>query len=197
MKRLLTTVAAAGLALVTACTAGTESSAPKIGASPAGHEPVTIQFWHGFSADSELKAFEDTLAGFNRKYPWITVKATKAIQDDQILQSVRGGNPRGAPHQEAAWELVKYLTTDTDALVTLPALQSPALKKDPHFQTFLDIFANPNSTTLPAHINSVFNQQTLQEAQIKWESGRAPDLGALLADVDKKINDKLEPTAGN
>jgi multiple sugar transport system substrate-binding protein len=140
--------------------------------------------------------------------------APMPVADDQADRYGAGfiagtviGIPRGAPHQEAAWELVKYLTTDTDALVTLsnairnvpstlPALQSPALKKDPRFQTFLDIFANPYSTTLPAHINSVFNQQTLQEAQIKWESGRAPDLDAVLADVDKKINDKLQLTAG-
>ncbi|MCT9934402.1 extracellular solute-binding protein [Planotetraspora sp. A-T 1434] len=440
MKRLLAITAAAGLALLTACTAGTEVSPTKIEASPTSHDPVTIEFWHGFSADNELKAFADTLAGFKQKYPWITVNATKAIQDDQILQAVRGGNPpdvalsfttdsvaqfckanifqdlnpylaaskiqadtlfpkviaeytqyqgkrcvmpmladtyglyynkklmkgnqppktltelaeltkkltvkdaqgnikvagfvptsqmyenaplhtgvmvgakwtnpdgtsavgsdpqwkklmtwqkeltdalgydklekfrksfgdewsadnpfnkgkvamaidgewrnamlaadapevdygtapmpvaddqperygagfiagtvigipRGAKHAEAAWELVKYLTTDTDALVTLsnairnvpstlPALQSPKLKKDPNFQTFLDIFANPNSTTLPAHINSVFNQQTLSEAQIKWEAGRAPDLNALLAEVDKTINEKLKLTAG-
>ncbi|WP_248963290.1 ABC transporter substrate-binding protein [Sphaerisporangium perillae] len=118
------------------------------------------------------------------------------------------GIPRGAAHSDAAWELVRYLTTDTGALVslsnalrnvpsTLPALQSPKLDKDPNFQTFLDIFANPSSSTLPAHINSVFNQQTLQEAQIKWESGRAPDLDALLAEVDKKIDDKLKLTAGD
>ncbi|MBP2703715.1 extracellular solute-binding protein [Microbispora sp. RL4-1S] len=432
--------AAVGLALLTACTAGTENSAPSVPAGSANHDPVTIEFWHGFSADNELKAFDDTLAGFKQKYPWITVKATKAVQDDQILQAVRGGNPpdvalsfttdsvaefckagifqdlnpylaaskidpatlfppviaeytqyqgkrcvmpmladayglyynkklmkgsqppktlselaglakkltvkddkgdievagfvptsqmyenapihtgvmvgakwtnpdgtsaigsdpqwkklmtwqkeladwygydklekfrksfgdewsadnpfnkgkvamaidgewrnamlasdapgvdygtaplpvaddqqdrygagfitgtvigipRGARHQEAAWDLVEYLTTDTDALVklsnairnvpsTLPALRSPDLDKDPNFQTFLDIFANPNSSTLPANVNSVFNQQTMQEAQIQWESGRATDLDALLADVDKKINDKLKLTAG-
>ncbi|GLX01655.1 extracellular solute-binding protein [Microtetraspora sp. NBRC 16547] len=439
MKRLPAISAAVGLALVTACTAGTESPGPALKSTTA-NDPVTIEFWHGFSADNELKAFEDTLAGFKQKFPWITVKATKAIQDDQILQAVRGGNPpdvalsfttdsvaqfckagifqdlnpylstskidaatlfpkviaeytqyqgkrcvmpmladtyglyynkklmkgheppktlseladltkkltvrdpdgtikvagfvptsqmyenapihtgvmvgakwtnpdgtsaigsdpawrtlmkwqkdltdwfgydklekfrkgfgdewsadnpfqkgkvamaidgewrnamitadapdleygtaplpvaddqrqrygagfiagtvigipRGAKHQEAAWELVKYLTTDTDALVTLsnaiknvpstlPALQSPKLDKDQNFQTFLDVFANPNSSTLPAHINSVFNQQTLQEAQILWESGRAPDLDALLAGVDKKIDEKLTLTAG-
>ncbi|GGL07734.1 ABC transporter substrate-binding protein [Sphaerisporangium melleum] len=117
------------------------------------------------------------------------------------------GIPRGAAHSQAAWELVRHLTTDTDALVTLsnalrnvpstlPALQSPKLDRDPNFQTFLDIFAHPASSTLPAHINSAFNQQTLQEAQIAWESGRAKDLDALLAGVDRKIDDKLKLTAG-
>ncbi|GII61196.1 sugar ABC transporter substrate-binding protein [Sphaerisporangium krabiense] len=434
--------AAAGLAVLAsaACTAGNETApgVPSAGGTP-NREPVTITMWHGFSADNELKAFDDALAGFRAKYPWITVKTTKAVQDDQIIQSVRGGNPpdvalsfttdsvatfcktglfqdlapylsssgidtavfpkviadyteyqgkrcvmpmladtyglyynkklmkgaqppktlseladlakkltvrdkdgaikvagfnpsaqmyenvpihtapmtgakwtnpdgtsaiggdpawkqlmtwqkdlvdwfgyddlekfrktfgdefsadnpfmkgrvamaidgewrnamiaadapgleygtaplpvaddkpqlygggfiagtvigipRGAKHNAAAWELVKYLTTDTDALVTLsnairnvpstlPALRSPKLDKDPNFQTFLDIFANPASTTLPAHINSAFNQQTLQEAQEAWESGRATDLDALLAGVDKKIDDKLKLTAG-
>ncbi|GII82072.1 sugar ABC transporter substrate-binding protein [Sphaerisporangium siamense] len=442
MRSSLLLAAAAGLAVLAsaACTAGNETApgVPSAGSTP-NREPVTITMWHGFSADNELKAFDDALAGFRAKYPWITVKTTKAVQDDQIIQSVRGGNPpdvalsfttdsvatfcktglfqdlapylsgsridtaifpkviadyteyqgkrcvmpmladtyglyynkklmkgapppktlseladlakkltvrdkdgaikvagfnpsaqmyenvpihtapmtgakwtnpdgtsaiggdpawkqfmtwqkdlvdwfgydnlekfrktfgdefsadnpfmkgrvamaidgewrnamlaadapgleygtaplpvaddkpqlygggfiagtvigipRGAQHNTAAWELVKYLTTDTDALVTLsnairnvpstlPALQSPKLDKDPNFQTFLDIFANPASTTLPAHINSAFNQQTLQEAQEAWESGRATDLDALLAGVDKKINDKLKLTAG-
>ncbi|MEU8268360.1 ABC transporter substrate-binding protein [Sphaerisporangium sp. NPDC049002] len=443
MKSPLPLLAAAALAVFAsaACTAGTESAPkpPAAGSTP-DRKPVTITMWHGFSADNELKAFDDALAGFRRKYPWITVKTTKAIQDDQIIQSARGGNPpdvalsfttdsvatfcktgifqdlkpflaasridesifpkviaeytqyegrrcvmpmladtyglyynkklmkgaeppktlseltalakkltvrdakgdikvagfvpssqmyenapihtgtmvgakwtnpdgtsaigsdpawkqlmtwqkdlvdwfgydklekfrkslgdewsadnpfnkgkvamaidgewrnamiaadapdldygtaplpvaddkpqlygggfiagtvigipRGAQHPEAAWELVKYLTTDTDAVVslsnalrnvpsTLPALQSPKLEKDANFQTFLDIFSNPSSSTLPAHINSVFNQQTLQEAQIKWESGRAPDLNAVLTEADKKINDKLKLTAGD
>jgi multiple sugar transport system substrate-binding protein len=50
--------------------------------------------------------------------------------------------------QNAAWELVKYMTTDTDAVVnfsnaihnvpsTLAALKSPKLTYDPRFKTFL------------------------------------------------------------
>ncbi|NUR90792.1 MAG: ABC transporter substrate-binding protein [Nonomuraea sp.] len=117
------------------------------------------------------------------------------------------GVPKGSKHPEAAWALVKYLTTDTDALVTLSnairnvptttaSLQSPDLKKDEHFQTFLDIFANPNTSTIPAHINSAFNQEALQGFITSWEKGSAKDLDAGLAGVDKTINDKLKLAGG-
>ena len=56
----------------------------------------------------------------------------------------------------AAWALVKYLATNTDALVamansirnvptTYPSLESPDLQTPTQFQTFLDIFAHPGS----------------------------------------------------
>ncbi|MEU0572004.1 ABC transporter substrate-binding protein [Nonomuraea sp. NPDC005983] len=117
------------------------------------------------------------------------------------------GVPKGAKHPEAAWALVKYLTTDTDALVTLAnairnvptttaALESPQLKKDEHFQTFLDIFANPKTTTIPAHVNSTFNQEALQSFIASWEKGSAKDLDSGLAGVDKTINDKLKLSGG-
>ncbi|GAA5058877.1 multiple sugar transport system substrate-binding protein [Thermocatellispora tengchongensis] len=117
------------------------------------------------------------------------------------------GIPRGAKNPQAAWELVKYLTTDTDGLVTLSnalrnvpttkaSLASPALKKDANFQTALDVFAHPASFSLPAHINSVYNQEAFAEFVVKWESGAVTDLDAGLAEVDKTINDKLKLAGG-
>jgi multiple sugar transport system substrate-binding protein len=117
------------------------------------------------------------------------------------------GVPKGAEHPEAAWELIKYLTTETDGLVTLSnalrnvpttkaALESPSLKTDAAFQTFLDIFAHPKSSSLPAHINSVFNQEAFSEFAVKWESGKITDLDAGLAGVDKTIDDKLKLAGG-
>ena len=71
------------------------------------------------------------------------------------------GSRRGAKNEAAAWELVKYLTTDTDALVKLAnrlreraddagggELAEPATWC-PSSQTFLDIFNNPNTETNP------------------------------------------------
>ena len=67
------------------------------------------------------------------------------------------GIPRGSAHPEEAWRLVSFMATDTDSLVatwptsirnvptTLPALESPDLDLTPQFQTFLDIFGNPES----------------------------------------------------
>ncbi|MBN6051493.1 ABC transporter substrate-binding protein [Nonomuraea sp. RK-328] len=113
------------------------------------------------------------------------------------------GVPKGAKNPQQAWELVKYLTTDTDSLVTLSnalrnvpttkaAMESPKLAKDANFQTFLDIFAHPRTSTLPATVNSVFNQEALSTFLTKWEKGAVPDLDAGLKSVDKQIDDKLK-----
>ena len=66
------------------------------------------------------------------------------------------GIPKGAPHPEEAWLLVSCMATDTrrsstwrttvrNVPTTLEALSSPDLDVTPQFQTFLDIFANPDS----------------------------------------------------
>jgi multiple sugar transport system substrate-binding protein len=117
------------------------------------------------------------------------------------------GVPRGAKNPQAAWELVKYLTTDTGALVTLSnalrnvpttkaSLESPGLDKDANFQTFLDVSAHPKTSTVPPNVNSAFNQDSLQEFLVQWEMGSAKDLDAGLAGVDKRINDKLKLSGG-
>ena len=70
------------------------------------------------------------------------------------------GIPKGSQNVNAAWDLVKYLTTDTHALATfsngirnvpstLDSLKSSELKPDPNFQPFYGIFGNPASTTSP------------------------------------------------
>lgn len=117
------------------------------------------------------------------------------------------GVPKGAKHPQAAWELVRFLTTDTEALVTLAntlrnvpttkaARESANLKKDEKFQTFLDMFDNPNSVSQKAHINNEFNQEAFQEVIAKWEAGRITDLAGELAKVDKVINERLKLTGG-
>ncbi|GII01514.1 ABC transporter substrate-binding protein [Planobispora takensis] len=117
------------------------------------------------------------------------------------------GVPKGAKHPQHAWELVKYLTTDTKGLVTLSnalrnvpttkaAMESPDLKKDAQFQTFLDVFAHPRTSTLPANVNSVFNQEAFSSFVQAWEKGSVKDLDAGLAGVDKQINDKLKLSGG-
>jgi multiple sugar transport system substrate-binding protein len=117
------------------------------------------------------------------------------------------GVPKGAKNPQHAWELIKYLTTDTSSLVTLSnalrnvpttkaSMESPDLAKDANFTTFLDIFAHPKTSTLPASVNSVFNQEVLGSFVAKWEKGSVPDLDAGLKDVDKQINDKLKLSGG-
>lgn len=117
------------------------------------------------------------------------------------------GVPKGAKNPQQAWELVKYLTTDTSSLVTLSnalrnvpttkaSMESPDLAKDEQFTTFLDIFAHPKTSTLPATVNSVFNQEVMSTFMAKWEKGSVPDLDAGLKDVDRQINDKLKLSGG-
>ncbi|MFB4273846.1 MULTISPECIES: ABC transporter substrate-binding protein [unclassified Nonomuraea] len=117
------------------------------------------------------------------------------------------GVPKGARHPQHAWELIKHLTMDTGSLVTLSnalrnvpttkaSMESPDLAKDANFTTFLDIFAHPKTSTLPASVNSVFNQEAFATFIAKWEKGDVPDLDAGLKDVDKQINDKLKLSGG-
>ena len=112
------------------------------------------------------------------------------------------GISKGAKNPAAAWELLKYLSTDTGALVklangvknvptTLPALTSPDLESDANFKTFLDIFSNPNSATTPASPNGGAYQVTFQDFVVKWQDGKVPDLDAGLKDVDKQIDSAL------
>ena len=112
------------------------------------------------------------------------------------------GIGRGSQNPEAAWALIKFLSTNTDTVVaiangiknvptTTPALQSPALEKDANYATFLDIFANANSSTTPTTASGKAYQDTLGTFVEKWQAGKVPDLQAGLAQVDQQINDQL------
>ena len=128
------------------------------------------------------------------------------VPDDQAAQYGKGyitgtiaGIAANSHKQNAAWELVKYMTTDTDAVVgfangihnvpsTLAALKSPKLKYDPRFKTFLDIAANPDSTTTPASINGGVYLVTIQQFGYDYESGKATDLKAGLKKTAAQID---------
>jgi multiple sugar transport system substrate-binding protein len=101
--------------------------------------------------------------------------------------------------KNAAWELVKYMTTDTDAVVsfanaihnvpsTYAALKSPKLKLDAAAKTFVEIAQNPNSTTTPASINGGTYQLTLQDFGYAYEAGKQTDLAAGLKGVDTQVD---------
>jgi multiple sugar transport system substrate-binding protein len=114
------------------------------------------------------------------------------------------GIGKGAKNPEAAWVLIKYLTTDTTAMVklangiknvptTTAALNSPDLVADANFKTFLDVFGNANSGTTPASPNGGAYQVTFQNWIEKWQNGKAgTDLQKGLNSVDKQINDALK-----
>jgi len=113
--------------------------------------------------------------------------------------------PKGSHHPNEAWLLEKYLATNTKALTglslglknvpsTLPSLKVPAVRKDPHFRVFLDIFANPKSSTQPVLKIGSQNQTLFATFVGKWQAGhvKPQDLHAGLANVDKQINDALK-----
>ncbi|MEV0399566.1 ABC transporter substrate-binding protein [Actinoallomurus sp. NPDC050550] len=118
------------------------------------------------------------------------------------------GIPRGAKHAQASWEFVKYLTTNTDALVTfanglgnvpstIPALSSPKLTLPPQFHTFLDVFKNPNSTTIPSTVNGGdFVVKFDSFVQDQWEPGKVPNLQQGLTSLDDKVNSALKLAGG-
>jgi multiple sugar transport system substrate-binding protein len=104
--------------------------------------------------------------------------------------------------QNAAWEFVKYLTTDTDAVVnfanaihnvpsTIAALKSPKVSQDPNFQEFIKIASNPNSTTTPASPNGGDYQLVLQQLGYDYESGKQTDLSSGLAKAAKQIDTNI------
>ncbi|MER6685131.1 ABC transporter substrate-binding protein [Streptomyces olivaceoviridis] len=128
------------------------------------------------------------------------------VPDDQADQYGKGyitgtiaGIAATSHKQNAAWELVKYMTTDTDAVVgfandihnvpsTLAALKSPKLKYDPRFKTFLDIAADPDSTTTPASVNGGVYLVTIQQFGYDYESGKVTDLRAGLKKTAAQID---------
>ncbi|MEV6267950.1 ABC transporter substrate-binding protein [Kribbella sp. NPDC051936] len=104
--------------------------------------------------------------------------------------------------QNAAWELVKFMTTDTDAVVsfanaihnvpsTLAAIGSPKLTADENFKVFLGIAQHARSNTTPASPNGGAYQLTLQDFGYAHEAGKVPDLAAGLAKTDEQIDKDL------
>ncbi len=117
------------------------------------------------------------------------------------------GIPKTSGHKDEAWQLLKYLATDTGALVkmtngirnvptTTAALESPDVKPDEAFNIFLDIFANPNTRTTPITLVGSANQDLVDAFVTKYQAGKVDDLQAGLADLDKQIDAQLEAAGG-
>jgi multiple sugar transport system substrate-binding protein len=117
------------------------------------------------------------------------------------------GIPKTSKHQDAAWELLKYLGTDTGALVkmtngirnvptTSDALKSSDIKPDENFNIFLDIFSNPNTRTTPVTIVGSANQDLVDAFVTKYQAGKVDDLQAGLQNLDKAIDAQLAAAGG-
>ncbi|MGW2629731.1 ABC transporter substrate-binding protein [Streptomyces chattanoogensis] len=132
--------------------------------------------------------------------------APMPVPDDRADTYGRGyltgtvaGIAHSSRHQNAAWELVKFLTVNTDQVVrfanalhnvpsTKAALKSPDLDPDPAFRTFLDIARNPHSTSVPPSVNGGQYIVALQDFAYDVEAGKVPDLDEGLRALDTQID---------
>lgn len=97
--RLLTLGAVTALLALAGCGGGSSNSASS---GPSGgtidKTPVTITMWDLWSGE-EGKPFNDALKGFEKKYPWITVKqivqpnTNNDTFDPNLVNAINGGNP--------------------------------------------------------------------------------------------------------
>ncbi|HEY3437383.1 MAG TPA: extracellular solute-binding protein [Actinotalea sp.] len=118
------------------------------------------------------------------------------------------GIGKGSTNPEAAWALIKYLTTDPAAQVALSnglknvptvhsAITDPSLEVSDQFGTFLTIFENPASqTTPPARIGPEYQTIFGTHTQ-KWQAGEVSDLTAMLDQVDSEIDAATKLQAGS
>ncbi|MFF1716362.1 ABC transporter substrate-binding protein [Streptomyces sp. NPDC058268] len=149
--------------------------------------------WRGLMLD-EAKA----------KFDWGV--APLPVPDDQADTYGRGfitgtvaGIAHSSKHQNAAWELVRFLTADTKQVVnfanaihnvpsTFAALKSPDLDADPTFRTFFDILENKHSKALPPSVNGGAYVVSLGDFSYGVEAGRVGDLRGRLKKLDEQID---------
>jgi multiple sugar transport system substrate-binding protein len=123
------------------------------------------------------------------------------------------GNSIGIPRtstgrqREAAWQLVKYLSTDQQAQVFLAqqlknvptvnsALSDSSLTSNEKFATFLKIFANPGTATTPSNAGGSADQDLLSAYIDKYQAGNGGDLAKGLASTDKQVDAQVQQAAG-
>lgn len=132
------------------------------------------------------------------------------VADDQpdLYGSARVGGtivgiPKGSPHEQQAWLLVKYLSADPEYLVAManavgnvPTTQESAtaatFENTPQFQTFIDVWNNPSSSFSPPLTPSGAGYADLLGDFVgRWQAGKVSDLQAGLDETDQKIADQL------
>jgi multiple sugar transport system substrate-binding protein len=117
------------------------------------------------------------------------------------------GIPKNGKHTAQAWDVVKWLTTNTHALAqlsnglrnvpsTTASTTSKELTPDAHFATFLKIFANPKSGTSPIMASGVSYTNSVQNFVTKWQAGTVKDLKSALATLDKQLDAQVAQAKG-
>ncbi|HUJ92630.1 MAG TPA: extracellular solute-binding protein [Gaiellaceae bacterium] len=117
------------------------------------------------------------------------------------------GIPKNGKHTAQAWDLVKYLTTNTHALAelsnglrnvptTTASGTSKEIKPDVHFATFIKIFTNPKSSTSPITAAGVAYTNQVQQFATKWQAGQVSNLQSGLTQLDKQLNAMVSQAKG-
>jgi multiple sugar transport system substrate-binding protein len=117
------------------------------------------------------------------------------------------GIPKNGKHEAEAWDLVKYLTTNTHALAELSnglrnvpstsaSLTSKELTPDAHFATFLRIFGNKYSSTSPITAAGVSYTNAVQNFATKWQAGKVSNLGSGLVKLDSQLDAMVKQAGG-
>ncbi|HET8893944.1 MAG TPA: extracellular solute-binding protein [Gaiellaceae bacterium] len=117
------------------------------------------------------------------------------------------GIPKNGKHTAQAWDLVKWLTTNTHALAelsnglrnvpsTTASTTSKELTPDAHFATFLKVFANPKSSTSPIMASGVSYTNLVQDFATKWQAGSVKNLPKALASLDKQLDAQVAQAKG-
>lgn len=112
------------------------------------------------------------------------------------------GIPKGGHNLDQAWALVRYLTTNTHALAkfsngirnvpsTAASTTSTEITPDPRFATFLRIFTNPHSATVPITAAGTQYGTLITSFTQKWAGGKIKDLRGGLQKLDKDIDNQL------
>jgi multiple sugar transport system substrate-binding protein len=114
------------------------------------------------------------------------------------------GIPEGTKHPQEAWDLVKFLATDTPYLVSLanelgnvPTTKasgdSPDLHLGPQFKTFVDIWNNPKSSMYPPLLpTGAGYAQLADDFDAKWQAGNVSDLQQGLQQLDTNIDNQIQ-----
>ena len=117
------------------------------------------------------------------------------------------GIPKNGKHEAEAWDLVKYLTTNTHALAELSnglrnvpstsaSLTSKELTPDAHFATFLKIFGNKYSSTSPITAAGVSYTNAVQNFATKWHARKVSNLGSGLSKLDSQLDAMVKQAGG-
>ncbi|WP_243695069.1 extracellular solute-binding protein [Labedella populi] len=118
-----------------------------------------------------------------------------------------GGNvagiAKGSDNKELAWALLKFMTTDTDAVVKMAnglkniptlhsALESPNLEVSDEYRVFLEAAQHEHSVTMPATADGAAYAESFADFWTTYQTGESADLEEGLTELDAQIADAFE-----